>query len=232
MTETTLPTPPDSFYVRVGKRLFDLTLGLMLGFVTLPFQLLLGAVVRVKLGSPVLFRQPRAGLDGQVFQVVKFRSMTDARDAQDILLPDDQRLPPFGRVLRSTSLDELPEILNVVKGDMSLVGPRPLMAKYLPRYSARHARRHTVRPGLTGLAQVSGRNSMEWTDRFESDIEYVENVSLRLDLGIIARTLITVFRREGVAEQGEATMTEFLGDLPTDDPLDSRPTKNNPAALA
>ncbi len=216
MSETGLPTPPDTFYVRAGKRLFDLTFGVLLALVTLPFQVLLGALVRIRLGSPVLFRQQRAGLDGRTFQVMKFRSMTDARNADGDLLPDDQRLPNFGRVLRATSLDELPEIFNVVKGDMSLVGPRPLMAKYLPRYSARQSRRHTVRPGLTGLAQVRGRNNTSWNDRFEWDIKYVEDVSLRLDLSILVRTLVTVVRREGVTQHGAATMTEFIGVHPRD----------------
>ena len=193
------------------KRLFDV---LVTGL-SVPLWLpLLGAVallVRRNLGTPVVFRQTRPGLHGRPFTLYKFRTMTDARDGEGHLLPDAERLPPFGRFLRSTSLDELPELWNVLRGDMSLVGPRPLLMQYLDRYTPRQARRHQVRPGITGLAQVSGRNALSWEDRFELDVWYVENHSLGLDLKILWQTIAKVFRREGISAQGEATVAEFMG---------------------
>ena len=194
-----------------GKRLLDLTLLALGAPVWVPAMGLVALLVRRRLGAPVLFTQERPGLHGRPFRMRKFRTMTDARDAAGRLLPDAERLTPFGRWLRSTSLDELPELLNVLRGEMSLVGPRPLLLAYLARYSARHARRHLVRPGVTGLAQVSGRNALSWEDRFERDVEYVERCSLRLDLEILARTVRAVTRREGISAAGEATMSEFLG---------------------
>lgn len=167
--------------------------------------------VRVKLGSPVFFRQERPGLHGRPFRMVKFRTMRDAADAEGRPLPDEQRLTRFGRLLRSSSLDELPELWNVLRGDMSLVGPRPLLTEYLPLYSARHARRHEVRPGLTGWAQVNGRNALTWPERLDLDAWYVEHRSLALDLRILLRTVGTVFGRRGISHAGHATMKPFRG---------------------
>jgi lipopolysaccharide/colanic/teichoic acid biosynthesis glycosyltransferase len=166
-------------------------------------------LVRVKLGSPILFRQQRPGMHGRLFELRKFRTMTNARDSAGRLLKDSERLSPFGRWLRSTSLDELPELLNVLRGDMSLVGPRPLLVEYLPRYSARQARRHEVRPGLTGLAQVMGRNGLSWDEKFEWDVRYVETCSVWFDLKILLLTVRIVAFRSGINSPGEATMPEF-----------------------
>jgi len=169
-------------------------------------------LVRVKLGSPVLFTQERPGRDGKIFKLYKFRTMTDARDENGELLPDDQRLPAFGQKLRSTSLDELPELINMIKGDMAVVGPRPLLVRYLPRYNAHQARRHEVRPGFTGLAQVHGRNAISWEEKFDWDVKYVDNITFKGDLQIIIDTVKTVLKREGISgAAGEATMTEFMG---------------------
>ena len=180
---------------------------------------ILGAVaagVAVKLGRPVFFRQTRAGLHGAPFSIIKFRTMTDARGPDGELLPDDVRLTKFGKWLRSTSLDELPELLNVLKGEMSLVGPRPLHLRYVPRYNPRQARRHDVRPGITGLAQVRGRNAIGWPERLELDVHYTERVSVRLDLQILLETIVVTLRREGITEEGQATMTEFFGEPAND----------------
>jgi sugar transferase EpsL len=193
------------------KRLMDLVLVLGSALVWVPALGVVAVLVRIKLGKPVLFRQERPGLGGKPFMMVKFRSMTDACDQNGVLLPDADRLPAFGRVLRSTSLDELPELLNVLRGDMSLVGPRPLLMRYLDRYTPRQRRRHEVRPGLTGLAQVSGRNMLNWSDRLELDTIYVETRSIALDFWILWRTVLAVVRRDGVNAPGEATMSEFLG---------------------
>src|SRR5207249_7187841 len=167
--------------------------------------------VRLKLGSPVLFRQQRPGLHGRPFMLLKLRTMTDSRDARGRLLPDAERLTPFGRFLRSTSFDEMPELLNVLKGDMSLVGPRPLLMQYLERYTAEQMRRHEVKPGLTGWAQINGRNAITWDKRFELDLWYVDHLSFPLDVKILALTLWRVLRREAISEEGHATMTEFMG---------------------
>lgn len=193
------------------KRAFDLLLVLLAAPVWLPLLAVVAMLVRVKLGSPVFFRQERPGRGGRVFRMIKFRTMTDARDAAGQLLPDAVRLTPFGRMMRSTSLDELPELLNVLKGDMSLVGPRPLLVRYLERYSPRQARRHEVRPGITGLAQVSGRNAISWEEKFEWDVRYVETQSLLLDLKILFLTVKAVFFRTGISAAGDATMPEFTG---------------------
>jgi lipopolysaccharide/colanic/teichoic acid biosynthesis glycosyltransferase len=171
-------------------------------------------MVRVLLGSPVLFRQVRPGLGGETFEMIKFRTMRDTRSAQGDLLPDSDRLTGFGRFLRSTSLDELPELWNVLRGDMSLVGPRPLLVEYLPLYSPWQARRHEVLPGVTGLAQVKGRNALSWEDKFDLDVWYVDNKSVRLDLAILWWTLGSVFRREGVSATNSATMPPFEGNSP------------------
>ncbi|KGN32982.1 sugar transferase [Knoellia sinensis KCTC 19936] len=193
-----------------SKRALDLALTVPAFVLSLPVQAAVAGAVRWKLGSPVLFSQERPGLNGQVFTMRKFRSMHDV-DTSRGLVTDEERLPRFGQILRSTSLDELPTLWNIIRGDMSLVGPRPLLVSYLERYSPEQARRHEVRPGLTGLAQVSGRNTLSWDDRFALDVEYVNTHSLVGDLKILARTVGKVLRREGVAESGSVTMTEFKG---------------------
>jgi sugar transferase EpsL len=193
------------------KRAFDVVVAGAALVGLSPVLAVVAVLVRLRLGSPVLFRQERAGLGGAPFTLTKFRTMTDERGPDGELLPDADRLPPFGSFLRSTSLDELPELLHVVRGEMSLVGPRPLPTAYLPRYSERQGRRHEVRPGITGWAQVNGRNTAGWPERLEMDVWYVEHRSLLLDLKILWRTLRVVVAREGVAEDGQATMTEFRG---------------------
>jgi len=193
------------------KRSFDLLASAAALLLFAPLLLVLVFLIRRKLGSPVFFTQQRPGLHGRPFKMIKFRTMTDARDADGNLLPDAERLPPFGRFLRSASLDELPELFNIFKGDMSLVGPRPLLMEYLPLYSERQARRHDVRPGLTGWAQINGRNALSWEEKFELDVWYVENRSFWLDLKIILLTVKKVLVREGISAAGEATMTRFMG---------------------
>lgn len=193
------------------KRVFDVAVAvavLSLGFVAFA---LLCVMVRIFLGRPIFFRQTRPGLHGKPFQMLKFRTMTNERDEHGNLLPDAQRLTRFGRFLRATSLDELPELWNVLKGDMSLVGPRPLLMEYLPLYSERQARRHEVRPGITGWAQVNGRNALSWEEKFELDVWYVENRSFWLDIRILVLTLWKVIRREGISHGDEATMHKFTG---------------------
>ncbi|MEM6295137.1 MAG: sugar transferase [Myxococcota bacterium] len=191
------------------KRGADVALASVALVAAAPVLAAVGIAVRSKLGSPVLFRQRRAGKHGQPFEILKFRTMTDARDASGNLLPDAQRLTPFGQWLRSTSLDELPELLNVLRGTMSLVGPRPLHLRYLERYDDRQARRHDVRPGITGLAQVRGRNALGWPERLELDVRYVDSVSLRQDLRILLETVVVTLRRDGISQAGHVTMTEF-----------------------
>ncbi len=195
------------------KPVIDVPLALVGLLLLSPLLAGVALLVRLKLGRPVLFRQRRPGLHGRPFVIYKFRTMTDARGPDGRLLPDAERLPPFGRFLRSTSLDELPELWNVVKGEMSLVGPRPLRMSYLSRYTAEQARRHEVRPGLTGWAQVHGRNALPWNRKFELDLWYVRNVSLVLDLEILGRTLRALVVREGIAADGHATAPEFRGAL-------------------
>lgn len=198
------------------KRLFDL-FSAALGLILLsPVIAALAWMIRSRLGSPVLFRQIRPGLNGQPFQMVKFRTMRDAIGPDGQPLPDSERMTPFGSFLRSTSLDELPELWNVLKGDMSLVGPRPLLMEYLPLYSPEQARRHEVRPGVTGWAQVNGRNALSWEERFRLDAWYVDNQSFLLDLRILALTVKKVFVREGISAAGEATMTRFKGSAQED----------------
>ncbi|MCW4385031.1 sugar transferase [Salinibacterium sp. SYSU T00001] len=195
----------------VAKRTGDILVSGVALIVASPVMLVTAALVAKDLGRPVIFRQPRPGRGGKIFTLYKFRSMRDATVGEGVE-SDSARLTTFGRRLRSTSLDELPSLLNVFKGDMSIVGPRPLLVSYLERYSPRQARRHEVRPGVTGLAQVSGRNALGWSERLELDVEYVENRSLRLDLSIIWRTFAAVIRREGISAEGSATMDEFRGD--------------------
>lgn len=203
---------PGIFHRSYGKRLFDLLVTLPALLVLAPFLLLLALLVRLKLGAPILFRQQRPGLHGRAFTLYKLRTMTDARDADGNLLPDAKRLTSFGRFLRSSSLDELPEFFNVLKGDMSLVGPRPLLMQYLDRYTPEQARRHEVRPGITGWAQVNGRNALTWEEKFALDVWYVDNRSLWLDVKILAMTVWQVLKREGISHPGEATMAEFMGE--------------------
>ena len=195
----------------IVKRTLDIVITLLLAPVWLFALAVVAFLVRWKLGAPVFFRQPRPGLGGRPFQMIKFRSMTDDRDAAGNLLPDAERLPAFGRWLRATSMDELPELLNVLKGEMSLVGPRPLLMHYLPLYSLRQGRRHEVRPGITGWAQINGRNAISWEEKFELDVWYVENRSFFLDLKILALTFLSVFRRHGISAPGSATAPEFRG---------------------
>lgn len=195
----------------VAKRIFDLVLVIPGMMVLLPFLLFIGLVVRFKLGSPVLFSQIRPGLDGKPFKLYKFRTMTDGRDDKGVLLPDALRLTSFGRFLRAGSLDELPELFNVLKGDMSLVGPRPLLMQYLNRYTLEQSRRHEVRPGITGWAQVNGRNAITWEEKFKLDVWYVDNWSVGLDLKIIFMTIWKILKREGINQPGQATMEEFMG---------------------
>ncbi len=202
---------PKGFYERYIKRLQAIVLSLIAIIILSPILLITYLLVRVKFGKPVIFIQKRVGKDGKVFDLYKFRTMTNQRDEDGKLLPDDQRLTSFGKKLRSTSLDELPELFNVLKGDMALIGPRPLLVKYLPLYNGEQARRHEVRPGLTGYAQVNGRNAITWEDRFKLDVEYVDNVTFLNDWKIIFKTIKTVFKREGISEEGSATMDEFKG---------------------
>lgn len=199
------------FYHRRGKRLFDLALTIPVAIVLAPLAALVAVAVRWRLGAPVLFRQQRPGLDGRPFVMYKFRTMNDATNSEGKLLPDAQRLTSTGRWLRSTSLDELPELVNVLQGDMSLVGPRPLLMHYLERYTPEQARRHEVRPGITGWAQVNGRNALSWEDKFAHDVWYVDNVSFLLDVKILARTLLQVIARSGISQPGSATADEFRG---------------------
>jgi len=194
-----------------AKRWFDVTVSCTSLLLLSPILIALAAAVRLKLGSPIFFAQTRPGLNGSPFRLIKFRTMTDGRDASGRLLPDSERMTRFGRFLRASSADELPELWNVVKGEMSLVGPRPLLMQYLERYSPRQRRRHEVRPGITGWAQVNGRNALSWEDKFELDVWYVDNRSFALDLKILAMTVVQVLRRQGISSEGHATMPEFTG---------------------
>lgn len=194
-----------------AKRVIDIVAGSILLVLTLPLQAGIALRIRMKLGSPVLFRQGRPGRHGEIFELVKFRTMRDARTGEGTEA-DGERLTPFGRRLRALSLDELPTLLNVIRGDMSLVGPRPLLVAYLDRYTPEQARRHEVRPGVTGLAQVSGRNAISWEDKFRLDVSYVDNRSIKLDTKILVKTIVPVLHRRGISEdEGIATMTEFEG---------------------
>ncbi len=199
-------------YRKYIKRFLDVLLSLCSIIILSPVLLILSVLVRIKLGSPVLFHQDRPGLNEKIFHLYKFRSMTDERDENGELLPDEKRLTEFGKKLRSTSLDELPELFSILKGDMSIVGPRPLLVQYLPLYNERQKHRHDVRPGLTGWAQVNGRNSLTWHDKFEYDVEYTEKYSFLMDLKIVFMTVKNVLSREGISPEGAATMDYFRGD--------------------
>ena len=202
---------PDSFYVRHGKRLLDVALALPLLALALPLLAGAAALAAAQNGGRMLFRQLRPGWHGRLFTLYKIQTMTDGRDATGQLLPDAQRLPALGRWLRATSLDELPQLWNVLRGDLSLVGPRPLLPEYLPLYSAAQARRHDVRPGLTGWAQVNGRNAISWEEKFAYDVWYVDNLSWRLDMNILWRTAGRVLRGSGITAPGQATTVAFRG---------------------
>lgn len=201
----------NGIYNRFIKRLFDIVLSLLFIILFCWLYLIVAILVRVKLGSPVLFKQPRPGKDEKIFDMYKFRTMTDGRDAEGNLLPDAERMTPFGSFLRKTSLDELPEMFTILKGDMSFVGPRPLLVKYLPLYNEEQHRRHEVRPGLTGWAQVNGRNLLSWEDKFAKDVYYVDNISFLLDLKIIFKTVAVVFNHSGISSETDATMEAFTG---------------------
>lgn len=193
------------------KRIFDIVVSAVALVLLLPVFLIVGVLVRIKLGSPIFFGQKRPGLHERIFTMYKFRSMTNDRDEDGNLLTDAQRMTPFGRFLRSSSLDELPELYNVLIGDMSIVGPRPLRVSYLPLYNSRQRKRHTVRPGITGWAQVNGRNQLSWEDKFELDVWYVEHKSLAVDLKIIFKTIRIVFKREGIDQAENVPMSPFTG---------------------
>ncbi|WP_089797440.1 sugar transferase [Halomonas korlensis] len=201
------------------KRLFDVLLSLFFLILLSPLLLIVALLIRWKLGAPILFRQIRPGMNGQPFEMVKFRSMRDATDADGYPLPDAERMTPFGNFLRASSLDELPELWNVLKGDMSLVGPRPLLMEYLPLYSQEQYRRHEVRPGVTGWAQVNGRNAISWEEKFDFDIWYVDNHNFFLDMKVLFLTAKKVFAREGITQQGSVAMPRFKGTV--------RNSKNN-----
>lgn len=199
------------FYEKYIKRPQDFLCALTAIIVLSPVILVTAVLVRTKLGSPIIFKQERPGLNGKIFTLYKFRTMTDKKDENGNLLPDEIRLTSFGKKLRSTSLDELPELFNILNGDMAVVGPRPLLVRYLPRYNAHQARRHEVRPGFTGYAQVNGRNSITWEDKFDKDVYYVDHVTFLGDWKIIFQTVSTVLKREGISSDTSATMEEFMG---------------------
>jgi len=196
-------------YRLFGKRIFDIGTSMFGIIVVLPFLFMIGCAVRKRLGKPIFFCQERPGLNGKPFHILKFRTMIDNRGSMGELLPDSKRLTPFGQWMRRTSLDELPELLNVIKGEMSLVGPRPLLMQYLDRYTPKQARRHEVKPGITGWAQINGRNAITWEEKFKLDVWYVDHMSFGLDIKILALTILKVLNREGISQEGHATAEEF-----------------------
>lgn len=198
-------------YKKCFKRCMDFVLSLLAIIVLSPIYIVVAILVRVKLGSPILFRQKRPGKDEKIFEMYKFRTMTDERDENGELLPDEARLTKFGKFLRSTSLDELPELFNILKGDMSIIGPRPLLVEYLPRYNEEQRRRHEVRPGLSGLAQANGRNAISWEEKFQYDVEYVDHVTFFGDWKIIFKTIWNVLKRDGISSDTSTTMEVFMG---------------------
>lgn len=200
-------------YKNVIKRALDLTLSLLALILLSPVFVIVALLVRIKLGSPVLFKQARPGYHEKIFKMYKFRTMTDEKDGEGNLLPDGERLTSFGKLLRSTSLDELPELINIIKGDMSIVGPRPLLVQYLPLYNDIQRERHTVRPGLTGWAQVNGRNAISWEEKFELDVWYVKHISFLLDVKILFQTIRSVLKHEGINSETSETMESFKGKL-------------------
>ena len=201
-------------YARYFKRVFDVFCALMAIMVFWWLYLIVALLVRIKLGSPVIFRQKRPGFKGKIFTLYKFRTMTDKKDAEGRLLPDEERLTRFGRLLRKTSLDELPEAFNILKGDMSVVGPRPLLVEYLGYYTEEEMHRHDTKPGLTGLAQINGRNAISWEEKFRYDLEYVDNITFMGDVRIIFSTVRSVLLRKGISSKGSATMEKFTGSKP------------------
>ena len=199
------------FYEKYIKRLIDILCSLIVLILFWWLYIILAVLVRFKLGSPILFKQQRPGKNEKIFNMYKFRTMTDARNENGELLPDEVRLTRFGKALRATSLDELPEIFNILKGDMSLIGPRPLLVQYLPRYNETQHHRHDVKPGLTGYAQAHGRNAVSWEEKFEMDVWYVEHISLKTDFKVIIDTIKTVVKKEGISSDTSVTMEEFMG---------------------
>lgn len=197
-------------YKKFFKRFFDIFLSLIAIIILSPVYLIVSILVLLFMGWPILFKQPRPGKNEKIFNMYKFRTMTNKKDKYGNLLPDDQRLPKFGKLLRKTSLDELPEMFNILNGSMSFVGPRPLLVQYLPYYTKEEHHRHDVRPGLTGWAQANGRNLVNWDDRFRLDIEYVNNLSLKMDLKVILKTISIVLKREGINQEGQATMQSLI----------------------
>lgn len=188
-------------YKKFMKRFLDMVLSIVAFIILMPLMLIIYILVRIKLGKPAIFKQQRPGKNEKIFTLYKFRTMTDEKDEDGNLLPDEKRLTKFGKILRSTSLDELPELVNIIKGDMSIVGPRPLLVEYLPLYTEEQKKRHIVRPGLTGLAQVNGRNAITWKQKFEQDIEYVNNITLGNDIKIVCKTIIKVLKRDGISRR-------------------------------
>lgn len=198
-------------FQNVVKRLIDIVCSGLGLIIISPILLIVAILIRTKLGAPIFFTQDRVGKDGRIFKMIKFRTMLDATDKWGEPLPDEDRLTPFGKMIRSTSIDELPELINVFKGDMSLVGPRPLLVEYKELYSPEQFRRHEVRPGITGLAQVNGRNEIKWKERFELDVEYVENFNLFMDIKILFMTVFKVLKKDGISQDGHVTMEKFNG---------------------
>lgn len=198
-------------YAKYIKRMLDFILSLIALIVLSPLMIIIGILVRIKLGKPVIFKQKRPGKDEKIFTLYKFKTMTDEKDEQGNLLADEKRLTKFGKFLRSTSLDELPELWNILKGEMAIVGPRPLLVEYLPLYNEEQKHRHDIKPGLTGLAQISGRNAIQWEEKFKEDIEYVNNITFIQDTKIILKTFIKVFKKDGINQEGNATMKKFEG---------------------